>query len=348
MLNEESDIIFERLSGCNGDIGSIILNRPKSLNALTGDMCKSLREKLIEWQRDDALKAVVIRGAGDRAFCAGGDIRTLYDNGVKNVEKSLAFFQLEYSMNSTLHHFTKPYVSLLDGITMGGGAGVSLHGSHRVATEKFLFAMPETGIGFFPDIGAGYFLNKCPSRLGFYLGLTGVRIKAGDAKALGLVTHIVAHGDGDVLVQALCDADLSENAFDKVSETIERFAMQCAPSSLVEEQDEISAAFSQQNMEAIFASLNLLDTKWSAETLATLKSKSPLSLKVTLEQLQRAENLSFDEVMQMEFWMAKQFMHTDDFYEGVRAALVDKDRNPVWQPSSLSEVMQAQVDPFFK
>ena len=177
----KNDILFNIVAGNVGDLGVITLNRPTALNALTKPMCTAINKQLCAWAVDSAIKAVVIRGMGERAFCAGGDVRAIYDNGIAKISDSQDFFDNEYRMNHSLFHFPKPYIALLHGIVMGGGLGVSVHGSHRVAAENVVMAMPETGIGFYPDIGGSYFLSRCPGKTGLYLGLTGARVTARDA-----------------------------------------------------------------------------------------------------------------------------------------------------------------------
>ena len=183
----DQEILFD----VQGGVGFITLNRPKALNALTTEMCAALDEKLQQWQSDEVIQAVVIEGAGDRAFCAGGDVRTLAEKGPENAAEAKRFFKVEYHMNARLFHFDKPVISLLDGVTMGGGVGVSVHGSHRIVTEKTLFAMPESAIGLFPDVGGGYFMPRLPGRLGLYLGLTGARLKGADILYAGVGTNYV-------------------------------------------------------------------------------------------------------------------------------------------------------------
>lgn len=208
------NVLFNRLNGEQGDVGEIYLNRPNALNALTLDMCQAIHHQLLAWQADTTIKAVIIRGNG-RAFCAGGDLKSLYYNK-EDIGHSLEFFRAEYRLNLAIHHFPKPYIAFLDGITMGGGAGISLHGSHRVATEHFEFAMPETGIGFFPDVGSGYFLNKCPGKSGYYLGLSGEKINAPDAMMLSLIGYYVPSDQINKIILQLREATLEEQAHNTV------------------------------------------------------------------------------------------------------------------------------------
>jgi enoyl-CoA hydratase len=338
-MDTQHDIIFTVLAG---KIGQIILNRPKALNALTKAMCTALRHQLLKWQDDPAIKAVIIRGEGDRAFCAGGDVRSLCQYKNKPSD-AMQFFREEYSMNKAVYHFTKPYISLLDGITMGGGAGVSFHGSHRIATERFLFAMPETAIGFFPDIGAGHFLHQCPGNMGYYLGLTGEKIKAHDALKLNLINDTIASENIEKLVDAICQMTFTNDAFNQISEAIHSFHVGLRESDLIHDQDVLNECFSLKTIEEILSALEVANSP----LYKTLLKRSPTSLKVTLAHLQRAKNLNFDRIMQMDFTLAYHFMQGHDFFEGVRAALVDKDQHPVWQPDSLSKVSDKIVSSYF-
>lgn len=341
-----TDILFNTLPGEKGQIGEIVLNRPKALNALTLEMCVDLQNQLKKWENDSAIKAVVIRGEGDRAFCAGGDIRAIYQNGLDQAEKSHAFFKAEYAMNKTIFHYKKPYIALMHGITMGGGVGISVHGSFRVASKNFLLAMPETGIGFFPDIGAGYFLTRCPYYIGRYLGLTGTAIHRDDALALGLVTHCIDDTAWPDLIKLLCETDLP--SCDAVARLLMQHVTSLGGSAvLIEQKKLIETCFSANTVEEIMARLKQSNDPFAHKTLETLQKKSPLSLKVTLEQLKRAASLSYDEVNAMEYKIACQFAKTPDFHEGVRAAVIDKDQRPVWQPASLSDVSPEMISAYF-
>jgi len=343
----EKEILFNLMPCAKGLIGEIVLNRPKALNALTLSMCCSIREHLLAWQDDDNIKIVVIRGEGERAFCAGGDIRQLYEGGSQETEQAENFFYHEYEMNKAIFHFNKPYIALLDGITMGGGVGVSVHGSHRVATERLMLAMPETGIGFFPDIGAGHFLNGCPGKLGYYLGLTGNKIGKDDALALGLATHAVPSQQLDILMGALCQGDYDSNAYAVVDAVIQAFVNVGGENELAAKKSIIDHCFSESTVEGIIVRLEEQELAWASDVVKTLLTKSPLSLKVTLEQLRRAQQMPFDTVMEMEYHIACHFMRASDFYEGVRAALIDKDQSPRWDPPQLGEVREGRVHAFF-
>jgi enoyl-CoA hydratase len=347
VLNDE--VLFERVKGASGDLGVITLNRPKALNALTQDMCIGIHQQLNAWGDDGSIKAVVIQGAGEKAFCAGGDIRQIYDNGASKAEDSSAFFWHEYRMIHAIFHFPKPYIALLDGITMGGGCGVSMHGSHRVATEFLMLAMPETGIGFFPDVGGGYVLPRCPDYSGYYLGLTGNRIDCADALYAGLATHAVSRDTIDALVKSLADTPLPDHA--AVDKVLGGFVYDAGESQLRMMRSVMNDTFSHDSVDGIMQALEACDDEpckaFCDKALKSLKTKSPMSIAVAFSQLNRGKAMDFDAVLQMEFTMAWHFIKNHDFYEGVRAALVDKDRAPKWQPRSQDECDDAVIDGYF-
>jgi enoyl-CoA hydratase len=288
----ETEILFEEISGQHGNIGLITLNRPKVLNALNHNMLLALQGKLDEWESAKQVQAVVIRAIG-RAFCAGGDIRLAYEYGKAGDTLVHQFFDDEYKLNRCIYNFSKPYISLIDGITMGGGAGISILGSHRVVTNNFSFAMPETAIGFYPDVGMGYFLSRLPFKMGFYLGLSGARINAEDSLALGLVDAVVAPDVLDQIIEKLASAILQDEA--DVSEIINYFAAPIAKSELLEHEAEVQTCFSKKTFEEIFAALEHYPTPWCEMLAASINTKSPTSLKVTLRQLQMYSRLEFDE-----------------------------------------------------
>ena len=330
------DVLFER----RGPLGLITLTRPRALNALTRDMCVAMKAQLDEWSADEAVKTVVIRGTGERAFCAGGDIRALYDAGNSDVERAISFYRDEYRLNATIKHYPKPYVALLHGVVMGGGVGVSVHGSHRVADETVVFAMPETAIGLFPDVGGSYFLPRLPGETGMYLALTGERLKTADAVYAGLATHFVPAKERDALLAALesgTNPDL----------VLQSFQDSPGEPSLAAVREEIDRTFSQDSVEGILAALDSEGSEWARNVAAGLRKKSPTSLKVTFRQLREGRHLSFDYCLRMEFRMVNRMTAGQDFREGVRALLIDKDNAPRWQPDKLSDVSGAAVDASF-
>ncbi len=347
MMDTNSDVIFEEISGRQQNLGLITLNRPKVLNALNHTMFLAINNQLLEWEAADQIKAVIIRAVEGRAFCAGGDIRAAYEKKMSSDPSLPYFFRDEYQMNLTIQNYRKPYIAFMDGITMGGGAGISINGSHRVATERLVFAMPETGIGFYPDVGATYFLSRLPYKIGFYLGLTGVRINYQDCATFGLVQHVVGQDVLAELIHALADAELEQQPKAEVTAVIEKFSQAYAPSELIDYKAVIKKCFSGKTVEEIFSALEAENNVWCQQTLTTLKTKSPTSLKVTLKALQEGEQLSFKECMRMEYRLTSHFTEEPDFFEGIRAAIIDKDQHPQWQPDSLQKVSLAAVEKYF-
>jgi enoyl-CoA hydratase/carnithine racemase len=348
-MTDTDDILFGRAGG----IGTVLLNRPHALNAFTLDMYRRFDPMLRAWAADPDVHAVLIEGAGERAFCAGGDVRAVYEAG-KGISGDPAFtsvfFAEEYRIISFIHRFPKPYVAILDGITMGGGAGVSVNGACRVATERTMFAMPETGIGLFPDVGATRFLNLCPGQIGRYLGLTGARLGAADALYCGLATHFVPSERMPELKAAL--AAIPWQAGDEpaqVAAVLGRLAADPGPPLLAAKREVIDRCFAGETVEAILDALahETAGTGWTVETRASLLTKSPTSLRITLRQLILGRGLDLEAALRLEYRMTQHVMAAHDFYEGVRAALVDKDQRPRWQPASLAEFDAAAAEAYF-
>jgi enoyl-CoA hydratase len=339
-----ADILF----ATEGAIGLVTLNRPQALNALTLDMALALDRQLHAWEGDRTVRAVVIRGAGDRAFCAGGDIRALYESGMtKKNDLTRQFYWHEYRVNRRIKRYPKPYIALMDGVTMGGGVGVSVHGSHRVATAKTVFAMPETGIGLFPDVGGSHFLPRCPGKTGLYMALTGARLSAADCLHAGIATHAAASERLDALVAALAAADFAADDRGAVDGVLAKFATDAGPSQLATSRREIDGDFSDPTIEDVEGALRKRGGGWAEAVLKAMAEKSPLSQKVALRQLERGAAMSFEDCMVMEYRLSQRAMAGHDFYEGVRAAVIDKDRSPKWRPPSLGEVSDAQVEAWF-
>jgi enoyl-CoA hydratase len=314
-----------------GALGLLTLDRPKALNALTHGMIAAITDRLKTWAADDGIKAVAIRGVGDRAFCSGGDIRAVQQGVVAGSNEGADLLRDEYRMNALIGAYPKPYIALLHGITMGGGAGVSIHGSHRLADASLMFAMPETGIGFIPDVGSSHFLSRLPDRLGLYLGLTANSIGLGDAMAAGLVTHAVARADFDAVIAALAGGQSVEKA-------IAPFARKAEPGPLAAHRRRIATIFSASCVEAVLERLDLDGSDFAVQTAQVIRSRSPTSLKLVFREIHDAEKLSLNPCLAMEFRLAVRVLASHDFREGVRAALVDKDRRPKWEPSSLAGV----------
>jgi enoyl-CoA hydratase/carnithine racemase len=334
------DILFTQ----QGQLGVITLNRPGSLNALTLDMIMELQKHLSLWKKDDAIKAVVIRAVPGNAFCAGGDVRCLYQS---SAQEQMEFFWHEYRLNHFIHHLGKPYLALMDGITMGGGVGISLHGSHPVASERFIFAMPETSIGFFPDIGSSHLLTQCPDALGLYLGLTGNRLGPFEAKHAGLVNQVVRSEQMPQLLDALTHIVWSENAYDQVNRCLEEYA-ETSKMPELKQSNLIKECFSQPTVETIIAALEQQEDDWALGVSKILKKKSPFSLELTTTQLKKAQGLSLAMCLEMDFNLVYHFMKDHDFYEGVRALLIDKDKKPQWNPAQLEQVPASKIMDYFE
>jgi enoyl-CoA hydratase len=337
----------------HGALALITLNRQEALNALTHAMCVAIDRSLAAWASDRAIAAVVIRSAGDRAFCAGGDVRALYDAGIAlnrgQPEGRVAriFIRDEYRMNRRIRSFPKPYIALIDGVIMGGGLGVSVHGSHRVATERTLFAMPETAIGLFPDAGGSYVLPRLPGETGCYLGLTGARIKAPDMVALGLATRHVPSAQLSNLLADLVRADWSGDGHRVADAVIGSYATEPGEPELAQHRTSIERCFRYDGVAAMLAALDTECGAFAAEAAATIRKMSPTSLKLALASNRRGRHLEFDDCLVMEYRLIQSILRQHDFYEGVRAMLIDKDRKPKWDPPVLDAVDQAMLDRYF-
>ena len=340
-----ADIEFSRIN----EWGVVTLNRPDALNALTFDMVKRFRAQLIDWERSAAVRAVLIKGAGEKAFCAGGDIRWLYDNARRDPAGACEFFREEYRLNALIHHLTKPYVALIDGIVMGGGVGVSVHGDFRVAGDRTLFAMPETGIGLFPDVGGGHFLPRLHDGLGLYYGLTGARAKAADCMAAGVATHYCRSEDMPALERELLGLSLGGHPHADIEATLDGFAGDPGEAHVNMIRPALKKLFSgHDGFDAFHASLRADGHDVAGDMLRILARMSPTSLKLTFEQLRRGALLDFDECMKMEFRMVRRVMEGHDFFEGVRATIIDKDKNPRWSPMTLEAVKDDDVAACFE
>lgn len=343
-MGGDGDIVFE----VAGALGRVTLNRPGALNALTLDMTRRLDARLIEWGADGRIGAVAIEGAGGRAFCAGGDVRALYQAmGRPGDPLPAEFYREEYVLNHRVFTFPKPYIALIDGVVMGGGVGVSVHGSHRVATENLLFAMPETGIGLFPDVGGTYFLSRMQGGLGMYLGLVGARLGAADALYCGVATHYVPSERLADLAAALARAPFDGDTLDAANAAIARFAADPGAPPLADRRAQIDRCFAGGSVEEIMAALSAEGSEWADKTLAALETKSPTSLKVTHRQLREGAVLDFAAAMRLEYRLCQRFCAGHDFAEGVRAAVIDKDAAPKWRPDRLDAVTPAAVDAYF-
>ncbi|NWG26637.1 MAG: enoyl-CoA hydratase/isomerase family protein [Pseudorhodoplanes sp.] len=338
-----TDILFER----RGAAGLVTLNRPRALNALTHAMVRALAAQLADWARDDAVSRVIVTAEGERAFCAGGDIRALYDLGrAGRQDEQLAFFREEYTLNTAIKRFPKPYIALIDGLVMGGGVGISIHGSHRVAGERYAFAMPEVGIGFFPDVGATYALPQMAGEIGTFCAVTGERLSTADAVAAGAATHHVRSARFPDLREALCGTVPPDAV-------IAAFAEPREAGPVMQRRAVIDRLFAPARIEDILAALDAeaasgsADAGWAAGIATTMRTKSPTSLKIAREQMRRGRTLSFEDCMQTEFRIVSRIVYGSEFYEGIRAVIIDKDNKPDWRPAALAEIGETEIARYF-
>ncbi len=336
------EIIIEK----KGSWGLITLNRPEVINALSLSMMEALESILKDWAIDATIKAVIIKGNGPRGFCAGGDLRGVYKAQIqKNTALLEHLFRTEYTSTVRLHEFPKPYIAFMHGYCMGGGLGASVHGSHSVISPGAKIAMPEVAIGYFPDVGASWFLNKCPGKVGYYLGLTGNHIQAEDALYAGIGTHYIAQEQHATLIENLIKIPGPETML--IENILTTFQHNPPQSFLEQHQREIDDYFSGNNLKEIMNRLQNSSTHFASDTLNTLKSRSPTSLYITFELLKRAENLSFRQRMDIEFCLSQNFIRNHDFQEGIRAAVIDKDRKPKWQPCNFDKIDEKIIASYF-
>lgn len=333
---------LEIIARVENGVGRITLNRPKAIHALNRAMCETMIAALLDWRDDAAVRSVLIDHAGERGFCAGGDIRMIAESSAGDRVEARAFFLSEYRLNALMFGYPKPITAIVDGIVMGGGVGISEPADVRIATERTTYAMPETGIGLYPDVGGGWFLPRLPGQTGVWIGLTGARLKAADTVALGIHTHFLP-SEG---VEAL-KADLLAEGADPAA-VAARHAKDAGPAPLAAHREAIDRLFAFDTVEEIFAALEADGSDWASAQLATLKTKSPTSLKVTLRHIREgAKAASFDDNMAVEYAVSGRIGATHDFQEGVRAVIVDKDNAPKWSPADLSGVTDAALDALF-
>ncbi len=337
-MTSEPEVLARVQSG----LGRLTLNRPRALHALNRAMCEAMIEALLAWRDEDAVKSILIDHAGERGFCAGGDIRMIAESGAGDASEAKAFFDTEYKLNHLLFDYPKPVTALVDGIVMGGGVGISEPADVRIATERTTYAMPETGIGLFPDVGGGWFLPRLPGQTGVWLALTGARLKAADTVFLGIHTHYLP-SDALEAFRAILAADPAHPI--DVADGLE---VDAGDPPIEPHLPAIDRLFAFDTVEEIFAALESDGSDWALAQLAILKTKSPQSLKVTLRQLRTGATLgSFADNMAMEYRLGGRVVRTHDFQEGVRAVIVDKDNAPKWSPATLEEVSDAGVDALF-
>jgi enoyl-CoA hydratase len=334
------DILFER----RGSLGLVTLNRPKALNALTHEMALALERQLIGWAGDPAVQVVAITAAGDKAFCAGGDIRALYAAGPESGSRNFGFYADEYRLNTRIHRYPKPYVAFMDGIVMGGGVGISVHGSHRVAGDATMFAMPETGIGLFPDVGGTWFLPRLAGETGLWLGLTGARLKAADTVEAGICDLFVPSARR---AEALAALETCEGMRAAVEAALSPFAAEAEGATLPALRPQIDRLFRPGTLHALLAALEADGGEWAQRQLEIIATKSPTSTALAFRQLRMGARLDFAACMALEYRLARFCMTHPDFYEGVRAVIIDKDNAPRWDPSSLDALDPAVIEGAF-
>ena len=323
-------------------VGRLRLNRPKAIHALNTQMCEAMSAALLKWMNDDAVEAVVIDHAEGRGFCAGGDVVMIARSGSEDAEEAKRFFFAEYRLNHLLFAYPKPTVAIMDGITMGGGVGISLPCEFRIATENTRFAMPETGIGLFPDVGGGWYLPRLPGRVGEFMALTGARLDGAECHYLGLATHYVEQASLTDMVDRIATTP------QRVQGPIGTFATKPPEAKVEQNLPLISRLFASDRLEEVLATLEADDSDWAQTELATLRSKSPLSCKVSLRLMaEGAKRTSFAEEMSAEYALAGRVVRTHDFREGVRALLIDKDNSPQWDPASPEAVTDEMLDVLF-
>jgi enoyl-CoA hydratase len=336
-----TDQITSRVSG---NLGHITLNRPKALNALTQDMVDEMTRLLLAWEQDDNIGAVLIDGAGERAFCAGGDVILLHDSGKAGDDRAERFWRDEYALNELIHRYSKPYITLIDGFVMGGGVGLSVHGRYRIAGDDTVFAMPETGIGYFPDVGGTYFLPRLGLDIGQWLGLTGARLNAAQSLEIGVANGFIPSVKHAAFTEALAQAKL-DGSDSAVQAVMSGFL---EPGPMDADMPAAVTAFNEKDVPSILRALDGMDGEWAAKQATSLRRKSPLALSVTFEAIKRGLELDFKAAMTQELDVSLNFLKTQDFYEGIRAQLIDKDRNPKWSHDSLDNVSDAQIERLFK
>jgi enoyl-CoA hydratase len=339
VADNHAEVLFER----RGRLGVMTLNRPQAVNALTAGMVDALLEQLTAWADDDGVATVLVRGAGDRGLCAGGDIVAIYQDIVTGGGLTADFWQMEYRLNSLIARYPKPYVALMDGLVLGGGVGISAHGSVRVVTDRTRMGMPETTIGFAPDVGGTLLLSRAPGEAGTHAALTGAHLSGADALHLGLADHFVPSDRLEDLLVAL-ETETAEAA-------VVRYSEAPPPSALEQQRDWIESCYASDDAEDIVRRLRRFDGEGGeAARIAadTIEAKSPTAVKVTLASLRRVKGRTLDEALAQEYRVGLRFLEAPDFREGIRAQVVDKDRRPRWRPPTLAEVLPRQVERFFE
>ena len=330
------------LTVVDGPVARLRLNRPKVLNALNTAMCVAMIDALDRWRGDASIEAVLLDHAEGRGFCAGGDIRMLATSGAGDGAEARAFFHTEYRLNHRLFTYAKPVVAFMDGITMGGGVGIALPCKYRVATENTRFAMPETGIGLFPDVGGGWYLSRLPGRIGQYLALTGHRLDGAECLALGLATHYLPSDSLDEAKARIMEAP------QEIEAILADLAIPAPDARILMHRDAIDRLFASDRLEPIYAALGEDGGEWATQQFATLKTKSPQTMKVSLKLLLAGKTMpTFEDEMRQEYAVGSRVVQRHDFIEGVRAVIVDKDNTPRWNPDTPEGVTGHTIDQIF-
>jgi enoyl-CoA hydratase len=333
----ESDEVLTRV---DDGVGFITLNRPKAINSLNQTMVDLLSSVLIRWERDDAVRAVVLSGAGERGLCAGGDVVAVYHSARKDGVETRRFWRDEYLLDGQVGRFAKPFVALMDGIVMGGGVGISAHANTRVVTDTSKIAMPEVGIGFIPDVGGAYLLSRAPGALGLHAALTGAPFSGADAIAMGFADHYVPHRDLDAFTAAI--------VADGVESALARHAIEPPPSALVAQRDWIDVCYAGDSVEDILAALRGHEAGPAQDAANLIATRSPIAVSVALEAVRRAGKLeTLEDVLTQDYRVSSASARSHDLVEGIRAQIIDKDRNPKWSPATLAAVTAADVDAYF-
>ncbi|BCO34711.1 enoyl-CoA hydratase/isomerase family protein [Mycobacterium heckeshornense] len=336
-MTGESDEILTRI---HDGVGIVTLNRPKAINSLTQNMVTAFSAILSDWEHDDAVRTVVLEGAGERGLCAGGDVVAIYHSARADGVAARRFWRDEYQLDAQIGRFTKPYVSLMDGIVMGGGVGVGAHANTRVVTDTTSMAMPEVGIGFIPDVGGTYLLSRAPGSLGLHAALTGAPFSGADAIAMGFADHYVPHAMLDAFIRAIIA--------DGVERAVAGHAVEPPPSDLAAQQDWIDQCYAGDSVADIVAALRGHEASAANDAADLIATRSPIALSVTLEAVRRAAKLdTLEDVLVQDYRVSCAALRSHDLVEGIRAQLIDKDRNPKWSPASLDEVSAADVDAYF-
>lgn len=330
----------EVLTEVDGNVGLITLNRPKAINSLNQPMIDALSAVLTDWARDDKVRAVLLSGAGERGLCAGGDVVSIYHSARKDGVEARRFWRDEYQLNAQISEFAKPYVAVMDGIVMGGGVGVSAHANTRVVTDTSKVAMPEVGIGFIPDVGGVYLLSRAPGGLGLHAALTGAPFSGADAIAMGFADHYVPHADVEAFRRAV--------VADGVESALAKYAVEPPPGELAAQRDWIDECYARQTVEDIVAALRAHGAGPAHDAADLIATRSPIALSVTLAAVRRAADLpTLKDVLVQDYRVSSASLRSHDLVEGIRAQLIDKDRNPQWSPARLADVTAADVEAYF-